>query len=230
MLSKTVVIRQPDFMPYLGFFHRLLKTDLFIILDNVQFSTGSWHNRDKIKTSHGEKWLSISIKKASRGTKINDILLSNEVEWRYNNLTLIRENYRKSPYFNEIFPHLEMLYGFECLKMFNFNLESIRMLMKLFGLNTAMNSASMLNARGRSNELLVDILQKVGATHYLSGVGARNYYDPLPFKAAGIRVIWQDFKHPVYPQLHGQFIPFLSSIDLMFNCGIKKSREILNNI
>ena len=77
--------------------------------------------------------------------------------------------------------------------------------------------------------LLVDILQKVRADKYLSGVGAKAYFDPAPFAAAGIEVTWQDFKHPVYPQLYGDFIPYLSSIDLLFNCGIKKSHEILRS-
>lgn len=231
MSSKTVVIHQPDFLPYLGFFHRLLYADLYVILDTVQFVTKGkgWHNRDKIKTPQGEKWITISVKKGPLKTKINEVILSKDVNWRQNNLNLIIQNYRKASFFDDIFPHVKKLYFFECQKLVEFNMKSIQMFMELFNLDVETELASKLNPHGKSNELIVDILQKAQATHYLSGDGAKNYYNPSPYKAAGIQVVWQDFKHPVYPQLHGEFIPYLSSVDLLFNCGIKKSREILRS-
>ena len=114
--------------------------------------------------------------------------------------------------------------------MMDFNLKSIDMLMNMFDIKIERILASTLNPAGTSNDLLVDILKKVAATTYLSGVGAKSYIDPRPFKDAKINFIWQEFKHPVYSQLHGEFIPYLSSIDLLFNCGIQKSREILRNL
>lgn len=232
MTSKTVVIHQPDFLPYLGFFHRFLCADLYVILDNVQFlhNSKSWHHRDKIKTPQGAKWITVSVIKAPRETKINEIILTSDVNWRERNLNLIIQNYRKSPYFKEIFPHIEELYSFRCHKMMDFNIKSIQILMSLFDLKIESRFASELNPKGKNNELLVDILQKVGATHYLSGMGAKDYYDPLPFNKAGIKVLWQDFNHPVYLQLFGDFIPFISSIDLLFNCGVKESRRILRSL
>lgn len=232
MPSKTVVIHQPDFLPYLGFFQRFLHADLYVILDHVQFlnNSKSWHNRDKIKTPQGEKWLTVSVKKASRKIKINEVMLSNTVDWRKKNINLIHQNYKTSPFFNDIFPRIKELYACECQKMLDFNIQSIRTLMSLFGLKIKTILASEINPQGNGNDLLVDILQKIQATHYLSGMGAKNYYDPLPFQKQGIKVIWQDFKHPVYPQQHGKFIPFLSSIDLFFNCGIENSRAILQSL
>ncbi|HLP97551.1 MAG TPA: WbqC family protein [Sideroxyarcus sp.] len=229
-MSKTVVIHQPDFLPYLGFFHRLLIADTFVVFDTAQFVDGtsqSWMHRDKIKTPQGEKWLSLSIKKAPRNTPISEIQLSDAVDWRTANLNLLRANYRMAPYFREIFPHLEQLYAFKGESMMHFNLKSIELLLTLFDIKIPLIFASSLDVQGSKNELLVDILKKAGASHYLSGIGARAYFDPAPFKEAGIEVVWQDFTHPVYPQLHGEFIPYLSSIDLLFNCGIEKSREIL---
>ncbi len=99
--------------------------------------------------------------------------------------------------------------------------------MRLFDIQIEMIAATSLSPQGKSNELLVDILRKIGADRYLSGVGARDYFRPEPFAAAGIEVTWQDFRHPVYSQLHGEFVPYLSSIDLLLNCGIDQSREIL---
>ena len=126
-----------------------------------------------------------------------------------------------------IFPHIERLYDFECEKMIDFNLRSIEMLNELFDVKVEARMASSLKPEGKKNELLVDICKKAGASTYLSGVGAKDYFEPGPFEKAGIKVVWQEFEHPVYTQLHGGFVPYMSSIDLLFNCGIEASREFL---
>jgi len=229
-LSKIVVIHQPDFLPYLGFFHRLLRADQFVVLDNVQFVSGtsrSWTNRDKIKTTQGERWLTLSIEKHPRGTPIHDIKLSQSVNWRRNNLDLLEQNYKRARFYNEMHSNLENLYGYEYSLMIEINMKSIYMLCELLDIQIEMVYASTLGCDGRKNELLVNILNKVNATHYLSGIGAKDYFQPKPFDQAGIQVCWQEFEHPIYPQLHGNFIPFLSSIDLLYNCGIKESRRYI---
>lgn len=229
-MSKTAVIHQPDFLSYLGFFHRLLSADLFIVLDCVQFVSGtnrSWTNRDKIKTEKGEKWLTIAVQKTKGLMKINEIYLSKTIDWRADNLNLITQNYKKAPFYDEIFPMVKTLYEYKCEKLHEFNLQSILLLNKMFDINIPFVMASGLDPQGTSNELLVDLLKKTGSDTYLSGIGAKDYFDPAPFEKAGIIVRWQAFTHPVYPQQYGEFIPYLSSIDLLFNCGIEKSREIL---
>jgi hypothetical protein len=232
-MSKVVVIHQPDFLSYLGFFHRLLHGDLYVVLDDVQFVKGtsqSWMNRDKIKTLNGEKWLTINVQKAPRGTNINEILLNDTLNWKKQNLDLLKQNYKKAKYFNEIFPYIERLYTNETNKLSDFNMASIFMLIELFDIKIDTVYSLDLNTTQTKSERLVEILTQVDATHYLSGVGAKDYHVDKPFNDANIEVIWQDFKHPVYPQLHGEFIPYLSSIDLLLNCGIEKSREILRSI
>lgn len=233
MTNKTVVIHQPDFLPYIGFFHRLTKCDLFVILDNAQFVSGtskSWQNRDIIKTPNGKKWLTISVQRCPLGTSINEVLLSKSIPWKRNNLNQLKSGYKKAPFYEEIFPYIEELYAYDCEKLIDFNLKSIEMLMRLLNIRVETMLASTLNPQGTSNLLLVDILKKVGATTYLSGIGAKDYFDAKPFENAGINVIWQDFEHPVYPQLYGDFTPYLSTIDLLFNCGIEQSREIIYNL
>ncbi len=231
-MSKTVVIHQPDFLPYIGFFHRFLKSDLWVVLDQVQFVNkgGSWHYRDRIKTPKGAVWLSISVQKTEINTPINKVLLSNAVNWKENNLNLIKQNYSKAPYFKEIFPFVEKLYSNTSERMMDFNLASIDMLTDLFDIRIEKIFASDLNPQGAKSELLIDILKKAKAEIYFSGVGAKNYMNDELFRAEGIDVVYQDFIHPVYPQLHGDFIPYLSSIDLFFNCGIEESRKILRKV
>lgn len=230
-MNKTVVIHQPDFLPYLGFFHRFLHADEWVVLDQVQFlrNSKSWHHRDKIKTPQGERWLTVAISRCHQKTPINEVMLA-ETDWREEHLNRIVTNYRTAGYFREIMPHIEELYALRFARLVDFNLQSIEMLKRLFGIEIPSVMASGLNPAGTSNELLVDLLQKEGATHYLSGVGARSYFDPAPFKQAGITVIWQEFGHPVYHQLYGDFIPYLSSIDFLFNCGIEYSRKVLRGL
>lgn len=230
MSKKVVVIHQPDFAPYLGFFHRFLHADFYIALDHVQFVNGSraaWTHRDKIKTAQGVKWLTLSVKQAPRDTAINQIELSTNTNWQQDNLRLLQQNYQRAPYYAELMPEIERLYARPCNLLRDFNLASIEMLMDMLDVRTPWVCSGDLRPVGTKNELLVDLLQKVSATHYLSGVGARDYFDPAPFARAGIEVIWQDFTHPVYQQQFGEFVPYLSALDVLFNHGIKASRDIL---
>jgi hypothetical protein len=230
MGRKTVVIHQPDFLPYLGFFHRFLNADLYISLDHVQFvhSNRSWTHRDKIKTPKGAKWVTVAVRKAPRDTPINQIELA-DTGWRDENLNLFRQNYLKSACFAEVMPHIQRLYSMKCDLLRDFNMASIEMLMDLLDVRVPWIFSSKLDPQGVKNELLVDLLRKSHGTNYLSGVGAQNYFDPKPFACAGIDVEWQKFEHPIYQQCYGQFEPFLSSIDLLFNCGIERSRQILHS-
>jgi len=225
----TAVIHQPDFLPWLGFFDRLLHADLFVVLDNVQFTNGSsrsWTYRDKIKTANGEKWISVGLSKCHRETKINEVSTNNSL-WNANMRNQIKESYRKAKYFEEIFPYIEELLSSQYEKLVDVNLCSIQLLLELLDIRVEKVMASSLQATGKSNELLVNILKEVGADCYLSGLGAKDYFRGEPFREAGIQVIWQEFKHPHYEQLFGDFVPYLSSIDLLFNCGIAASRKII---
>jgi hypothetical protein len=197
----------------------------------VQFVHGtsrSWTNRDRIKTPRGARWLTVGVRKAPLGTAINEIELSDS-GWREGNLALLRENYRTAPHFDHIYRELEGLYSLPCSLLCEFTLASIDLLQELLGVSIPRTLSSSLKPKGSSVELVVELVRKVEGTHYVSGQGARGYHRQTPFDQAGIEVVWQDFKHPIYPQLHGDFVPYLSSIDLLFNCGIERSREILRS-
>ena len=229
---RTVVIHQPDFLPWLGFFDRLRRADLYIALDTAQFVSGtsrSWTHRDRIKTARGPRWLSLSVRKAPLGTPIYEVMLAPDRRWRDDNLNLLRESYQRAPYFGEIFPRVEALYEGAQERLAQMTLESIDLLCTLLGVSVERRLSSTMRPAGSSNEMLADLLSKAGATHYLSGQGARAYFRPEPFARAGIEVQWQAYSHPVYPQLHGAFVPMLSAIDMLFNCGIEQSRTILRS-
>lgn len=225
--DKVAVVHQPDFLPYLGFFDRLLHADIYVVLETAQYVSRGWMNRDKIKTPTGEKWFTVGVKKAPQTTRIKDIFLFEEDSWKKNNLGLFHDNYRKAPFYHEIMPYIQKLYSVDYKMFWEFSFASIKMLIELFGIDIEIVFSSDLNPQGKNNNMIVDIMNKLGVRTYLSGTGAADYYDSSVYEQAGIKVIWQDFKHPVYPQQFGEFIPYLSSIDLLFNCGIEKSRKIL---
>jgi hypothetical protein len=231
-VSRTVVIHQPDFLPWLGFFHRLVQADVYVALDHAQFVSGtsrSWTHRDRIKTPSGPRWLTLSVRKAPLGTRIAEIALSPEQAWRDANLNILRESYRQAAYFGEVFPRIEALYAAGYERLVDMTLASLDMLCDLLGVQIPRKLSSTMHPAGASNVMLVDLLNKCGATRYLSGQGAKAYFDAAPFVDAGIEVQWQEFVHPIYPQLHGAFVPMLSAIDMLFNCGIERSRAILRS-
>lgn len=231
-MKRTVVIHQPDFLPWLGFFHRLRQADLYVALDHVRFVTGtsrSWTHRDRIKTASGPRWLSLHVRKTPLGTAIRDIPLAPDNGWRSKNLQLVRESYRRAAHFDEVFPRIEALYARRDERLMDMTLASIAMLSEMLGTTRPVLCASGLSPAGSNNAMLADLLAKTGATDYLSGLGARAYFDPAPFARVGIKVHWQAFLHPVYPQQHGEFVPYLSAIDMLLNCGVERSREILGS-
>lgn len=224
---KRVCIHQPDFLPYLGFFHRLLFTDIFIILDDVQFLRRGWHHRDKIKTSHGEKWLTLSIKKGDYYQKINQVILSEDRDmWIANHLNLLKVNYKKATYFDDYFPQIRDIYLSDFNRLIDINMTFLYFFFKLFDLKGNIIFSSELNVEGHNNLKLINLVKAAGSRHYLSGIGAKYYMDEEMFANEGITIEWQKFYHPVYPQLHGEFIPNLSCIDLLFNCG-PNSKDVL---
>jgi hypothetical protein len=231
-MSKTVVIHQPDFMPYLGFFHRFLHADLYVVLDHVQFvqhTKNAWTHRDKIKASKGETWISLSVKKCPLGTPIRDVELSINSPWREANLNLLRENYRAAPFFKPIFERLEHVYKTPFERMAQFNLALIDVVCEWLAIGIPRVESSALEHVGNKSEMVAGIVASVGGTGYLSGIGAKNYHEQAPFDRRGIEVVWQDFKHPLYPQQFGEFIPYLSAVDALFNCGPQATAAMLRS-
>ena len=227
-MNNTVVIHQPDFAPYIGFFQRLVNADLFIILDNVQFSNDGWTHRDKIRTREGSKWITNSVKKTSLNSLINEISYF-ESDWRIKNLNLIKENYRKAKFFKFFFPFLEDLYYLESQSLLEFNMFWINSFCDLLDLKIDIVYASQLNVSGAKNELLINLLRSVNASSYLSGDGAKAYLDEGIFTANNINLIWQNYNHPIYEQQFDKFIPYLSIIDCLLNCGINETKNLIIN-
>lgn len=228
--SGNVVIHQPDFIPYLGFFERLIACDFFIIQDSVQFNKRGWVHRDRINSNNGPIWLSLPLnkKEMSSKSKINEISLLSDELWRKKHLQVIKESYLKSKFFDEIFPLLRECYQFPSLNLSKFNMNFIYLFLDLLDLRPKIVFASDLPVEGKSNELLVNQMKFFNRSDYLSGDGARDYLDEKYFAEHGITVRWQNFNHPKYQQNFPGFVSHLSIIDCLFNCGVSATKRIIS--
>lgn len=217
--DKIVVIHQPDFLPYLGFFHRLLHCDLFVILDHVQLLIKGWHNRDQIKGPTGKHWLTVPINREVKNMPINAAQIYYDKDWRDKHLKTISHFYKKTPFFEEVFPEIKKIYSKNHLLLIDLNMELLRFFLEFFDIQMETVLSSDLNISSQKSQLILDIVLATGGTHYLSGTGAKDYLEESLFDRTGIDLIWQEFNHPVYPQLHGNFVPHLSCLDFVMNCG-----------
>lgn len=218
-LAKTVTIHQPDFMPWLGFFDRWRVSDLFIVLDDVQFIRRGWHHRDKIKTPSGVQWLTVPVRKRGRNRQlINEVELDNEGDWRRRHLETIRHAYHSAPEFREVFAALEEIYARPHRLLIDHNLDLLRFAAARLGVDTPLEFSSNIGSDSAGTQRLVDLVKAVGGRVYVTGTGSREYLEESLFASADLEVRWQEFQHPVYRQLYGDFVPKLSILDyLMMN-------------
>lgn len=231
--NKIAAIHQPSFFPWLGFFNKVVRSNVFVILDNVQFpkTGGYWANRVKFIISGKAEWITVPIKRNYSGTKnINEIEIDNSRIWNEKALKSIEVNYKKAPYFNEIYPYAETLVSNPGNDLTKFNLSIINSICSLLGIDTShFILGSSLETSGNSTDLLISIVKKTDCNIYMCGGGASKYQEDEKFQSNGIKLLYQNFKHPVYPQFNtGEFIPGLSILDTLMNCGIAGTKKIIN--
>ena len=224
-----VCIHQPDFAPYLGFFRRLIDCDTYIAFDDVQFLRRGWHHRDKIKTRSGTTWLTLPTRKADYAAAINEIELDPDTDaWIPKHLNLLKENYAGCTYFDSYFSALEGIYNKRHRRLIDFNLDVLNFFLAELEIEIKTVFSSQFGVTGEKNDRLTTLVRAVGGDHYITGTGSRDYIDADKFKQAGITLEIQKFDHPVYPQAFGDFIPYLSGIDAIMNCG-PELKEIVHS-
>ncbi|WP_323720622.1 WbqC family protein [Acetomicrobium sp.] len=226
-----VGIHQPNFLPWLGYFYKIAQCDVFVLLDNVQYTKNSFINRNRIKTPRGADWLTVPvIIKGRFGQLIRDVEVNGTVDWRKKHLRTLEINYRKAKYFEPIFEGLMAIYlANDWENLCELNIRLLNWTLSILGLKKQLVLASSLHVDGESTQLLIDIIKKLGGHEYISGFGGAHYQEEELFEKAGIMLTYYDFKHPVYPQLWTGFIHNLSIIDLLFNCGSESLGVLLEN-
>jgi hypothetical protein len=216
----TIVVLQPGYLPWLGFFDQLRRADVFVYYDDVQYDKHGWRNRNRIKTQTGALWLTVPVRHRGLGfPRLLEVEIEPGTPWVRKHLATLREAYAAAPFLNEYLPPLEELLRRHWQRLVDLDIAVVDLMAAAFGLTRRIERSSALNIAGARSKRLLNICRHFGATTYLTGAAAGSYLDQGLFEQHGIRVEWQHFEHPVYPQLHGEFIPYLSALDLLLNCG-----------
>ncbi|MHB8170508.1 MAG: WbqC family protein [Thermincolia bacterium] len=214
-----IAIHQPNYLPWLGFFDKVRKADLMIIMDEAQFPRRDYCNRTRIKTTQGAQWLTLPVK-ARAATPIKEVELVDPQTSLVKHWQVVVHNYGKSPFFPKYGPELAGYFHRYHHRLSELNLVLIKLVAGWLDISTPIILESSLgHPMGRGSTRNLNICRHLGANVYLSGQGARSYNDEAAFVAEGIELRYQEFRHPVYPQRYGEFLPGLSVIDYLFNAG-----------
>ncbi len=228
-----VAIHQPHYIPWLGYLDRMIKSDVFVILDHVQFERRNYQNRAMIRLEDESRWLTVPVVQVSQKELITEKAVDNSEEgsrrWGPNHFKTLQYAYRKAPFFPQYAPRLRQILEARWDKLVDLDLAMLDFLREAFEIRTPLRRSSQMNAQGARSDLLLNLCREVGpGTTFLGGLGgSRGYLDLEAFAAQGIGVQWQQFEHPAYPQCGDKpFIKGLMSLDLLFNCG-PRGREYL---
>lgn len=218
MIPLIVTIHQPNFLPWLGFFDKVARADLLIVLDNVAFERRGFQNRVRLKSPSGPRWLTAPVVSAGHyGERIDEVRLDGGLAWARRHLLTLETWYRGAPGYAEHAPLLGDLYAGRPERLVDFSVPAIARLAAALGVSTPTVRASDLGGEGRRSALLCDLAVRAGGTVYLSGPSGRDYLDESVFAARGVEVRYHDFRAFAYPQKFGAFQPALSALDYLLN-------------
>lgn len=221
-----VSIHQPEHLPWLGFFHKMACCDLYVLLDNVQFTKNNYQNRNRLIDQNGVVyWSTVPVRMAGHtDRKICDMETDDAQPWRRKCWARIAASYRRHPFFEQLAPEVEAIFMAEHHALVDLNIALIDFFRQQLRLDVPMRRASMMDVTGIRSELLLSICKNVGADRYLSGPSGRDYLESGLFERHGVTIDYHQFSHPVYPA--PLFKPYLSTLDLLMNHGAG-SRAIL---
>lgn len=216
-------ILQPTYLPWMGYFEMVDFADIFVVFDHAQFVKKSWQQRNLVKTSGGKTLLTIPVKKKPRNTPISGIEISynnkNPLERHWKTIT---HAYQNADYFEGYREVFGQIYSTEHRKLRDLNVKIIKTICHILGIGTKIVLSSELDLKDSSlgkTERVINLCKKAGITYLYDAKGAKEFIDTSLFGKENIQVEFQSYEHPVYSQLFGEFIPYLSVIDLLFNEG-----------
>jgi hypothetical protein len=224
----VLTAHQPVYLPWLGLFHKIALADTFVSFNRVQYLPKDWNNRNRIRTANGPLWLSVPVqKKGHRDKPLDEIEIDNGKPWQRKHWRTLEMTYGKAPHFASYRDFFAGVYDREWTHLAELNDHMLHWFLQTLGIETTFIAASDHHFQGAKSELVLDMCRTLGADRFIFGAMGRDYADVDAFTAAGIDVVFQDYRHPTYPQLQrGEFEPYMSIVDLLFNCG-EQSREIL---
>jgi hypothetical protein len=224
-----ISIIQPGYLPWLGFFELMYNCDLFVLLDDVQYTKKDWRNRNRIRTKDGWMWLTVPVfTKNKQYQLINKVKINNSVDWKRKHLRAIEINYYKAKYFNNYFPYFEKLYADDWEYLVDLDVKIVEWMAGVFGIKTPILKSSSLKTKGKREDKIINICNKLNAMALYDSKAAESILNLDKFIAKGIKFEFQDYLHPIYKQVYEPFIAYMSAIDLLFLYGPKGLNIILN--
>ena len=220
---RRVAIVQSNYIPWKGYFDLIARSDVFVLLDDVQYTKRDWRNRNLIKSRNGPQWLSVPVlTKGKYYQKISETQLDGDL-WRKEHFSTLQANYAKAPFFNDTISWLRPCYfDYQYESISHLNLVFITAICKYLGITTQILSSSQFSVSSdkHKSDRLLDICKCLNATEYISGPKAKSYLNERLFLIDNVKVSWMSYdNYPSYPQLWGQFDHYVSILDLIFNCG-----------
>ena len=213
-----ISIHQPNYFPWLGYFYKIYKSDIFVMLDDVQFSNEGMHNYHYLKTPQGSFRLKIPVEYKT-GNNINQVNVRDELDWRSKHLKTVESNYKKAPFFNLVYPDLEELIKNGSKNLTELNADILLFLCKKFNIETKFVKSSSLDIHSNREQKVIDICLALKGTIYYSGSGAKSYQNEENFLLNGLKLEYSSYKIMPYEQLWGEFVSNISIIDFCMNCG-----------
>jgi hypothetical protein len=234
---SRLVISQPMFLPWLGMFEQIGLCDQFVFYDDVQLPLGGGRGRGfstrvQIKTEKGIDWLTLPVERAGKGAQLISEARFANMDWKSAHLSKITQAYRAAPFFAPVYESLVApIYAQDTGFLSEFCMVSMQKIWLALGLSPAHYVSSQLKISQELNSSLrvLEICKAMGAGEYISGLGAMKYIDYTIFEEAGVRIAYMDYALKPYPQLHGEFTPYVSIIDMLFCIGIEATAAAIQS-
>ncbi len=217
--ARIVAIHQPNFFPWLGYFDKIARSDVFVFLDGVSYPKNSWVNRVRLDIQGEARWTTCPVRHASMQGPIANVVIDDGKHWREKLLKTLDANYRRAVHFDQAMVVLEPLIRSAESQLANFNIGAITAISAALGLETRFVRQTELSHSGTANDLLVSLVRAVSGTCYLVGGGADGYHDDATFRAAGLQLALQSFEQKPYGSPE-RFLPGLSIIDYLMHDGV----------
>jgi len=228
--NKTIAIHQPNYIPWLGYFYKIYQSDIFVFLDDVQYSNKGMHDFHYIKNPQGRFRLKIPVK-VNFGDSISEVKLNNNIKWKENHLQQIESNYKKSPYFNEVYQDLLRIFNQNNEALSELNIRLIELISSKFGITTDFVKSSDLSIlENEKNSRILSICEHLNANVYYSGMGASVYQTVDSFSANGVELRYSTFKPFKYSQFWGEFESNISILDYLMHCGYDWENVLKNQL
>lgn len=221
----TLAVLQPGYLPWLGFFDQMNRADVFVYYDDVQYDKHGWRNRNRVKSASGPVWLTVPVRHSGLGMPpIDQVEIDNRLPWSRKHIQTLAQLYARAPYRDVYLPTLQEILDRPWAHLVDLDIHLSETIRDWLSIDCEIHVASGLSIHGEQSGRLLALCRHFGADTYLTGDSARDYLDIGSFANHGILVEWQNYRHPVYPQLHGDFVSHLSVVDLLLNAGPHSKR------